>query len=67
MEWISVKEKRPKYGERVITVCDKKFGLLVSEDTFLGEENGENCEWFENSGYTITHWMPLPKPPEEEK
>ena len=57
MKWISVKEKMPEKGQRVITY-DISFpdgGIIVEE--YYGFE-----EW--STSYEVTHWMPLPDPPE---
>ena len=74
-EWISVKERLPddeKDGETVLAVVSGKphenitlCYALMTAGYFPGEGwvVNEYPEW-ENP--TITHWMPLPKPPEEE-
>lgn len=65
-KWISVDDALPKNDDRVL-VCGVRNGITV-------------CRYWENSGYgghlqymfftnkqnpiTVTHWMPLPKPPE---
>ena len=56
-EWISVKDKLPEKDEVVIICTDKNFvyaGDLMGDVWFL-----DNDSWTE----TVTHWMPLPKPP----
>ena len=57
--WISVDERLPETWVNVITYS-KKYGVLI--DAFnIGEE------WYyeEDLLMDITHWMPLPKGPEE--
>ena len=73
--WISVKERMPddeKDGETVLAVVSGKphenitlCHVLMTAGYFPGEGwvVNEYPEW-ENP--TITHWMPLPEPPEEE-
>ena len=59
-EWISVKERLPEPGERV----------LLSDGTFVAEGyilfTGK---WMRNGIWVLpmhpTHWMPLPEPPKE--
>lgn len=59
-EWISIKERLPEPGERV----------LLSDGTFVAEGyilfTGE---WMRNEIWVLpmhpTHWMPLPEPSEE--
>lgn len=73
-EWISVKERLPddkKDGETVLAVVSGKphenitlYHALMTAGYFPREGwvVNEYPEW-ENP--TITHWMPLPEPPEE--
>ena len=59
-EWISVKDRLPDDDEVVIICTDKNFvyaGELIGDTWFL-----DNDSWTA----TVTHWMPLPKPPEGE-
>jgi len=54
MKWISVKDRLPEIGQKVITfpsISDQvfeKYGFITSTS---GQQK------------PITHWMPLPKPP----
>ncbi len=73
-QWISVNDRLPecidKYGISKIVLClDARgrtgFGIyqngerqLYHEGWFTGGEVGENC-------VKITHWMPIPDPPNE--
>lgn len=59
-EWISVKDRLPKNDEIVIICTDKNFiyaGELIGDTWFL-----DNDSWTA----TVTHWMPLPQPPQGE-
>lgn len=76
-EWISVKDRLPDIGERVL-VCavSKNSGAPLTIITEMSDTN-----WLDNrlkielywmppfqyflSNYEIIHWMPLPEPPEE--
>lgn len=57
-EWISVKDRLPEESERVLVCRGKDAGYpTLDTDRFCGEQ------WvrWRNS---VTHWMPLPEPPE---
>ena len=62
--WIPVSERLPKRNEKVL-VCD------IREDYVFIWENFEDGLWFGDeiiwATEDITHWMPLPEPPKEEK
>lgn len=51
-EWISVKERLPKTG--TVLVTDGKIVITAPSSSVTKD------------GLAITHWMPLPEPPEEE-
>ena len=57
-EWISVKDRLPEDSANVL-VCHKNG--LVTTNAWLGAN-----WWFKNERNPITHWMPLPQPPEGE-
>ena len=65
-EWISVKDRLPEVGKRVLAVCT--FGVEVF--IFVVDDCGYR-KWIGDYnmvypfGY-IKHWMPLPEPPGEE-
>ena len=59
-EWISVKDRLPEKDEIVIICTDENFiyaGELIGDTWFL-----DNDSWTA----TVTHWMPLPRPPKGE-
>ena len=61
-EWISVKDRLPKQREKVL--CYFKFEPespnVIAENTYYGSG------WWLSETSRVTHWMPLPEPPEEE-
>lgn len=63
-EWISVKERLPDDWVDVLTVSTRgNFHVLYHAATFehpfgIGEDHPRY--------WPVTHWMPLPEPPEEE-
>lgn len=76
-EWISVKDRLPEENQIVLTSCEQgKMFLLrkVSEEFLGGTLFWKYCCGYdkdlvdgESYCYEITHWMPLPAPPKEEK
>ncbi|EFB1753123.1 DUF551 domain-containing protein [Escherichia coli] len=64
--WISCSERMPKDGRHVIILCDGAFVLYAQyrdSEFFDVVRNGE--EFFETQSRNVTHWMPLPEPPQE--
>lgn len=71
-KWISVKDRMPKKGEKVLCTLDDEFydegeikilyltnsygGGVIWVDGYIGTEN-----------YDVCAWMPLPKPYEKEE
>ena len=63
MEWISVKDKKPCSGERVLSIDmneSESLIIIVTYYIFEGEESWSCSDYWER---TITHWMPLPDIP----
>lgn len=58
--WISVADALPEIYEKVLT-ADRDGN--VTENFRCNIKTGE-LEW--SKGFGITHWMPLPEPPEKE-
>ena len=68
MEWISVKDELPK--KEVIAYGHQGEMLMgyISRD-LIAEQLGQNMFTCSNDNETleyVTHWMPLPKPPNKE-
>ena len=66
-KWIPVTERLPLYGQDVLAVRtygdgEKCQEVLMAHIAVWNEETGER--WW--NATNITHWMPLPEPPEEE-
>lgn len=61
-DWISVKERLPERFEPVL-VCREKNG-----SPYVEQGHKDVGEWWKVYGTRtkqVTHWMPLPEPPEE--
>lgn len=70
-EWISVKDRLPEHGDRVLVAFAKRLGGGVASAKFkLGVSvDGWYCDgtFYELGINFITHWMPLPEPPKGEQ
>lgn len=61
--WIPVTERLPKHGD--IVLCHMSFDemmVLQRDDVYDGWVNEKNY-----ANRFVTHWMPLPEPPKEDK
>ena len=62
MEWISVKDRLPEANKDVIVFCKTNWYDILqcnsSGDFYRSSVGGTHK-------VTVTHWMPLPKPPEK--
>lgn len=73
-KWISVDEKKPKSMANKVIVYVEHEDLVPQigyghYEKFEGKElwyNLETNEPFSKHGYTVTHWMPMPRSPEGE-
>lgn len=64
--WISCSERMPEDGQHVIILCDGAFVIYAQYrdgEFFDVVRNGE--EFFETQSRNVTHWIPLPEPPQE--
>lgn len=59
-EWISVKDRLPEPNIRVLCYAPSRFGY---GDFDICIVYGWKC--CPDRHYGVTHWMPLPEPPEE--
>lgn len=74
-QWISVEDRLPgENGEYIVTACDEgePYDGTIWNDTVVvcAEYCGGCWTWYENgTEYSldgiVTHWMPMPEPPEE--
>lgn len=72
LRWIPVKERLPEPGKMVLLIVNGKVKNITLIGAYeLGEfdtDEGWILEmWPEWKDPKVTHWMPLPEPPEEEK
>ena len=70
VKWISVKDKLPNEGERVLIYAPKTqnkyyvatFYILRDEIKFAMNIYGMSYCWYAED---VTYWQPLPEPPED--
>ena len=60
-EWISVKDRMPEQNEQVLCYYhyEPKSPDVICQNTYFN-----NGIWMSETS-KVTHWMPLPEPPEE--
>lgn len=72
MEWINVKDRLPPYNKPVL-VYRPTLAIKVYVATYEGFYGDDDDEWYEHwdahgmnarGKIVVTHWMPLPGPPE---
>ena len=76
-KWVSVKDGLPEGCTNVLVYLKRNSRLQHSKyfiyiDFYIYEADERKGEWndYHSPGeynYHVTHWMPLPGPPEEEK
>ena len=63
--WISIEERMPEPFKPVILCHRRKGGTLVSEQGIY-DNLKDTWKAYGVKIKKVTHWMPLPEPPEEE-
>ena len=69
-EWISVEDKLPPKLDKEWSISVLTYYHHKQDWMYVSFFNFEDKHWYgENSGANInvTHWMPLPNPPKENK
>ena len=72
VKWIDVKERTPDNNKSVLCYCintstegrTKTIGSYVNNIWFLG--NGVSERSYPRHYWMVTHWMPLPEPPQSD-
>lgn len=64
-KWISANHRLPESGERVLCMC--RAGIYE-----VLKWSYPNWAWYKDRSHCymkdfVTHWMPLPEPPEEDE
>lgn len=63
-KWIPVSERSPEPWKWILCYCEVGFIEMLRYDDFMDEWDSVNINKAYKKDY-VTHWMPLPEPPEE--
>ena len=71
-EWISVSDRLPEMGIYVLVSCTMKVTDKIRYEkaivmAFVCEDGFVDVELDKAITAGVTHWLPLPEPPKEEK
>ena len=68
-EWISIDDRYPAEGSWVICATNDCHKFRISAELFYDGKNEFGHHWLRNGDWNpnVTHWMPLPQPPEIEE
>ncbi len=73
MDWISVKDRLPENEEWVLALGRleglSRIAVVNCHKSFFGDDRiwsiiSSECGWCNQCLDDVTHWMPLPNPPE---
>lgn len=64
--WISVGERLPENGQKIIAAFRGSSGWVVDQARYAYGEF-DFASWVNVLGDNITHWMPMPPKPKEEE
>lgn len=65
--WIPVSERLPEDGKQVLIYATSMYIDLFEDESFLHDNYAEHMNIVGGNVRPVTHWMPLPEPPETEK
>ena len=63
-QWISVRDRLPEPGQKIIAVFRDSGGLMVDQARYR-DDLFDFSGWCNVQMESVTHWMPLPEPPKE--
>ncbi len=63
-KWISIKKMVPADGIKVL-VLSSSYGHIYEAKLYRFKNGKIKWQNYDTSIYDITHWMPLPEPPED--
>lgn len=65
-KWISVEDRLPDAGDRILIAVRLHNHEPVQLDEVLEDGDGIYLDSSYEFGSDVTHWMPLPEPPKED-
>lgn len=66
LRWISVGERLPENGQKIIAAFRGSSGWVVDQARYAYGEF-DFASWVNVSSDNVTHWMPMPPKPKEEE
>ena len=64
--WISVTDRLPEPGQMVLVYCRSRMCTEhVTVSTYMKDYSHTRCCYWSRRVRDVTHWMPLPTPPEK--
>ncbi len=63
-QWISVRDRLPEPGQKIIAVFRDSGGLMVDQARYR-DDLFDFSGWCNVQMESVTHWMPIPKLPKE--
>ena len=65
-QWISVEDRLPEAFVSVLVYMPEERPLPTVHEGYVTNNGKWYAHFFEREPFEVTHWMPLPEPPEEE-
>lgn len=65
VEWIPVSERLPNPWESVLVCMPEEAPHPLVHEGFINEEGEWYANHFMRDADEVTHWLPIPEPPEE--
>jgi len=66
-QWISVEDRLPEKDGAYLTILDGRGHGYYGHPEITYGSHDWHCFWNARGAMIVTHWMPLPEPPERSK
>lgn len=64
--WISVEDRLPEAFVSVLVYMPEERPLPTVHEGYVTKQGNWYAHFFEREPFEVTHWMPMPTPPEED-